>query len=345
MSHHIEDLLSGWLAAPDDEWVLAVITDVKGSAYRKVGAMMLINSMGKSIGLVSGGCLEADLRRHGQKALQTGKAIALCYDASDESDASYQLGCGGIVQLMLVPLCKENHYLHFAELSEALVQSTHCFYQLSLCTQSAPQQAIQSAVFRDQFDVDKTLSNLRLSDFTTAGIHQTDCPSLVIPLRSRYRIAIFGGGLDAQPVSRIALELGWQVNVVDERTSYARAHDFVGAKVFKQPLESLDDDFWQGVDAAIIMQHNLKLDAKALSLIQKNGCDIAYLALLGPGHRRDKVLGLAQVQLSDIKLFFSAPAGLALGGELPQSVALSILSECHGVLHGAKLGALKEVMK
>ncbi|QYJ84756.1 XdhC family protein [Shewanella mesophila] len=345
MSHHIEDLLSAWMAAPNDEWVLAVITDVKGSAYRKVGAMMLIHSMGKSIGLVSGGCLEADLRRHGQKALQTGKAISVCYDASDESDASYQLGCGGIVKLMLVPLCKENHHLHFAALCEALKHSSHCFYQLSLCQQSAPQEVIQSAVFCQQSDADNVVSKLRLSDFTTAGIHQTDCPSLIIPLRRRYRIAILGGGLDAQPVSRISQELGWQVDVVDERTSYARAHDFVGARVFRQPLESLEDDFWQGLDAAIIMQHNLTLDAKALSLVQQNSGDMAYLALLGPGHRRDKVLALAQLQLSDITPFFSAPAGLALGGELPQSIALSILSECHGILHGAKLGALKEVMR
>ena len=345
MSHHIEDLLSGWLAAPDDEWVLAVITDVKGSAYRKVGAMMLINSMGKSIGVVSGGCLEADLRRHGQKALQTGRAISVCYDASDESDASYQLGCGGIVTLMLVPLCRENHHLHFSELSEALTQSTHCFYQLSLCQQSAPQQTIQSAVFFQPSDVDKVSNDLDLSDVTIAGIHQTECPSLVIPLRRRYRIAIFGGGLDAQPISRIAQELGWQVNVVDERPSYARAHDFAGARVFRQPLESLADDFWQGLDGAIIMQHNLTLDAKALSLVQRNSGDMVYLALLGPSHRRDKVLALAQLQLSDIHPFFSAPAGLALGGELPQSIALSILSECHGILHGAKFGALKEVMR
>jgi xanthine dehydrogenase accessory factor len=344
MSHHIEDLLSSWLAAPDDEWVLAVVTHVQGSAYRKVGAMMLIHSMGKSIGLVSGGCLEADLRRHGQKALQTRQAITVCYDASDESDASYQLGCGGIVHLMLVPLCRENHYLHFANLIESLKQSTYCYFQLSLCQQSVPQEGIQSAVFCQQSDVDSTDNTLRLSDYHRAGVHQTDPPSLIIPLRSRYRIGIFGGGLDAQPMSRIALELGWQVNVVDERTAYARGHDFEGARVFKQPLETLDEDFWQGLDAAIIMQHNLMLDAKVLRLIQSYGRDLAYLALLGPGHRRDRVLQLAQVQLADIRSFFSAPAGLALGGELPQSIALSILSQCHGVLHGAKLGALEEIM-
>ncbi|GIU42838.1 XdhC family protein [Shewanella algidipiscicola] len=344
MSHHIEDLVNSWQAAPDDDWVLVVITRVEGSAYRKVGAMMLIHSLGKSVGVISGGCLEADLKRYAQKALQTQQALSVCYDASDESDASYQLGCGGVVHLMLIPLCRENHYLNFPTLSQALKLGGRCYYQLSLCHSRAPQGAITTAVWASQAQIDKQALSLQLSDFNRAGIHQSEQATLVIPLRSRYRIAIFGGGLDAQPVCRIAMELGWQVDVVDERTSYARSHDFVGARVLKLPIEALDASFWHGLDGAIIMHHNLSLDAKALASLHTNGVNIAYIALLGPGHRRDCVLALAELTSDAIKPFFSAPAGLALGGELPASIALSILSECHGVLHQAKLGALQEVM-
>lgn len=38
MDHQIEDLLEHWLPLADDAWVLAVITHVQGSAYRKPGA-------------------------------------------------------------------------------------------------------------------------------------------------------------------------------------------------------------------------------------------------------------------------------------------------------------------
>lgn len=173
---------------------------------------------------------------------------------------------------------------------------------------------------------------------------QGESASLVVPLREHHRIAIFGGGLDAQPVCQIAQQLGWRVDVVDRRTSYAREYDFVGANIIKLPVSELPKNFWTRLDGAIVMQHNLELDAKALAAIHQHAKQLSYLALLGPGHRRDRVLALAGLEVASFGAYFSAPAGLALGGELPSSIALSILSECHGVLHGAKRVALKEVM-
>ncbi|MCG9755784.1 XdhC family protein [Shewanella insulae] len=363
MSHHIEDLLNAWSAAPQDDWVLAVVTHVEGSAYRKVGAMMLIHGMGKSVGLVSGGCLEADLRRRAQKVIQTGQAASVCYDATDETDASYQLGCGGLIHLMLVPLCAANHYLHFQALKTALASQGRCHYQLDLVDSSLPGAAgslgssdssshsdvISAQVWCSQQALDDAKAGWQLSDFPRPGILQgqsvqRECFSLVVPLRERHRIAIFGGGLDAQPVCQIAQQLGWRVDVIDHRTSYAREYDFVGANIIKQPVNELPQHFWTRLDGAIVMQHNLELDAQALAAIHQHAQALSYLALLGPGHRRDRVLALAGLDAASFSAYFSAPAGLALGGELPSSIALSILSECHGVLHGAKRVALKEVM-
>ncbi|MCG9722695.1 XdhC family protein [Shewanella sp. Isolate7] len=347
MSHHIEDLLNAWSAAPHDDWVLAVVTHVEGSAYRKVGAMMLIHGMGKSVGLVSGGCLEADLRRRAQRLIQTEQAASVCYDASDETDASYQLGCGGLIRLMLVPLCAANHYLHFHALKDALATRGQCHYQLPLIDESllpgAP-SALSVQVWCDQRAVDDAHGGCQLSDFSRPGVLPGELASLIIPLRERHRIAIFGGGLDAQPVCQIAQQLGWRVDVVDRRTSYAREYDFVGANIIKQPVNELPQNFWTRLDGAIVMQHNLELDAQAVAAIHQHAQQLSYLALLGPGHRRDRVLALAGLDATSFNAYFSAPAGLVLGGELPASIALSILSECHGVLHGAKRIALKEVM-
>ncbi|ABO24134.1 XdhC family protein [Shewanella loihica] len=364
MSHHIEDLLNAWSAAPQDDWVLAVVTHVEGSAYRKVGAMMLIHGMGKSVGLVSGGCLEADLRRRAQKVIQTGQAASVCYDATDEADASYQLGCGGLVHLMLLPLCAANHYLHFQALKAALASQGRCHYQLMLTDESLSPGSLGAKVWTSQQALDDAKAGWQLSDFPRPGILQGqsmqgetvrgqslqdesvqgESASLVVPLREHHRIAIFGGGLDAQPVCQIAQQLGWRVDVVDRRTSYAREYDFVGANIIKLPVSELPKNFWTRLDGAIVMQHNLELDAKALAAIHQHAKQLSYLALLGPGHRRDRVLALAGLEVASFGAYFSAPAGLALGGELPSSIALSILSECHGVLHGAKRVALKEVM-
>ena len=326
MSHHTEDLLSQWKMFPNDNWVLAVITNIQGSSYRKTGAIMLFHSLGKSIGLVSGGCLEADLLRHAQRALQQDQALNITYDASDESDASYQLGCGGIVDLLLIPVTAENNYLHLSTLMETLT-STNCEYHLPLVKTGTQAASISANVIpiTNKTDYDFSKSTYGKANDTS------DVTVLQIPCRTRFHIAIFGGGLDAQPLAMMANQLGWKVTVFDERSSYAHQHHFPDTNIIKQPISALETKHLLDIDGVIVMQHNLSLDALALKLISQS--NQAYIALLGPLHRRDQVFNKANISLNDFKGFFSAPAGFNIGGELPESIALSILAECHAVFH------------
>ncbi|WP_444927614.1 XdhC family protein [Microbulbifer sp. TRSA002] len=341
MSHHIEALLSEWQASPEDDWVLAVITKVQGSAYRKAGAMMLFHPLGKSIGLVSGGCLEADLKRYAQRAIQYDTSIKVIYDASDESDASYQLGCGGIVELILFPLTHRNQYLQLHCLLEYLNSGNSAFYELELPIQNTNSRDLVARVIAPEamgYQIDSTTkATLSLQNGKTDALH----PRLIIPCLPRFHIAVFGGGLDAQPVVKIAQELGWHITVIDERASFARHYDFPGANILKKPYSELTTSLLSQFDAAIVMHHNLGLDAKVLQAVSLT--KLHYVALLGPPHRRDKVLDRAGIKVSDFYGVFSAPAGLALGGELPESIALSILAQCHGVLHQARLLPLDKV--
>ncbi len=52
--------------------VLGVVLETAGSTYRKPGALMLIAADGNYAGLLSGGCLEGDLREHASTVRQTG---------------------------------------------------------------------------------------------------------------------------------------------------------------------------------------------------------------------------------------------------------------------------------
>lgn len=338
MDHQIEDLLEHWLPLADDAWVLAVITQIQGSAYRKPGAMMLFHEFGQGVGMLSGGCLEADLRRHAQKAMQTKQVTCVTYDASDESDASYRLGCGGIVDIMLIPLLKENHDLGLIELVQAFRHGRSGFYQLPLVKAGTDARQYQAAFYPE------ALKPFPASDFVRTGVFTQEAgESLIIPLRPRFHLGIFGGGIDAKPIAAMAHTLGWQVTVFDGRTAYARAADFPHAHVVKLAAGELTANHIAQLDCAVVMNHNLGLDAAALKVIQAH--PLAYVALLGPAHRRDKVLGMAGLSTESFSGVFSAPAGLALGGELPSAVALSILAQCHGVLHGATLKHLDEIMR
>jgi len=51
----------------DDALVLGTVIATEGSTYRKPGAMMLIARDSSYRGLISGGCLEADLAGHAEQ--------------------------------------------------------------------------------------------------------------------------------------------------------------------------------------------------------------------------------------------------------------------------------------
>ncbi|WP_350617375.1 XdhC family protein, partial [Pseudomonas sp. HY7a-MNA-CIBAN-0227] len=50
--------LAGEAAQQNVDAVLATVVRTEGSAYRRAGAMMLICADGRSVGMISGGCLE-----------------------------------------------------------------------------------------------------------------------------------------------------------------------------------------------------------------------------------------------------------------------------------------------
>ncbi len=86
--------------------VLATVVAVEGSAYRREGARMLIESDGRLTGVLSGGCLENDLAERAAAVLASGNPALATYDlrAPDEILWGLGLGCGGKITLLLQPL-------------------------------------------------------------------------------------------------------------------------------------------------------------------------------------------------------------------------------------------------
>ncbi len=320
MSNQLQDLLAAWKAGRDDtDWVLGTVYRTEGSAYRKAGAMMLIDGFGRHFGLLSGGCLEADILRHARKVMTTGEVAMLVYDGSDEDDWSFQLGigCGGKVYIMLQPVRREND-LGLGELAAALASRVGGTYRLKLGSAEG------------SFEIAETPARVRATIETG-----TDGDWLVMPIRPEPHLLVVGGGVDARPLVAIAAELGWRVSLADPRSANAREAYFPRAAVI---LRELGDDLANylqqaRVDGVVIMSHNVAIDAEALRLCQS--ANLEYLALLGPRHRYRRVLEAAELDESQLALPVSAPAGLDIGGQLPESIALSILAECHAVLHRA----------
>ena len=325
MSNRLTALLANWFPEKDScQWVLASIIETQRSSYRKAGAMMLINSLGKSYGLLSGGCLEADLKRQAQKCWYKNTSITICYDMEDDSDIAWQLGigCGGLVKVLLQPINNDNNYLDLLTLKSQLDNRNPCFYYID--------------TFNAQ-DASANNNQVLLKAASSLGP--------LVAIKPAPALVIFGGGVDAQPLVKIAHTLGWFICLVDSRTAYARSCYFKEAnQVINQDYDDVNQSLLlPKADAVVIMHHNVLLDARALQLVksQPRLASASYLGLLGPQHRTEQVLEAAQLLSTDLPSKLANPIGFDLGGDLPESIALAILSQAHAAIEqtsGKSLG-------
>ena len=83
--------------------VLATVIRTGGSTYAKAGAQMLIASDGEYAGLLSGGCLEGDLREHAREVAAGSAARIVSYDLRTSTDQLFGLGagCEGAMDVLL----------------------------------------------------------------------------------------------------------------------------------------------------------------------------------------------------------------------------------------------------
>src|ERR1700687_1503896 len=83
---------------------LATVVDIVGSTYGRPGAKSLIEDTGGTLGSVSGGCLEADVREVAQAVVQTGRPSLRHYNTGDEGVLwGLGLGCNGLVDVFVQP--------------------------------------------------------------------------------------------------------------------------------------------------------------------------------------------------------------------------------------------------
>src|SRR5215469_17242773 len=59
---------------------LATLVRARGSSYRRPGARMLVAHDGKTIGVLSGGCLEEEVAMRAREVLSTGRPLLLSFD-------------------------------------------------------------------------------------------------------------------------------------------------------------------------------------------------------------------------------------------------------------------------
>jgi xanthine dehydrogenase accessory factor len=331
------ETLPARVAHDDTDAVLATIVTTNGSTYRKAGARMLILANGKNRGLLSGGCLEADLRLHAEGVLRSGVALAVEYDMRGPDDALFGVGAGCVGALRIL--------LESARPSTPAAASLAASYSATRAGRPIPLIVLHDA---PRFLLGTyTIAQSPHGDFATmaqqslAMTQSQDCQvningwetrAFVQYLAPAPHLLICGAGPDVPAVARNAVALGWRVSIVDHRPSYLDPGDFPGAEVILgRPgnLGSLVD--LKGCHAAVVMSHHFPSDALYLSELAQT-LEPGYVGLLGPAARRERLVAELGTLWESLENRIHGPVGLPIGAQSPEGIALSIVAQIHAWL-------------
>ncbi len=168
---------------PSRAWALATLVQTEGSTYRKPGARMLIDSDGGTLGVLSGGCLEEEIARHGRKVIDDNSPIVLSFDTKR------LYGCDGQLKILVEPLpaAGQNGNL-ITQIGRLLATRTVC--RICVCFEGG------------------TLG----SELLTANALLTEQPGILIDtVPPPVRLLLFGTGPEIKPITQLAANLGWVV--------------------------------------------------------------------------------------------------------------------------------------
>jgi xanthine/CO dehydrogenase XdhC/CoxF family maturation factor len=294
----LEQIIHRVMENPSRSWALATLVQTDGSTYRMPGARLLIERNGKTLGVLSGGCLEEEIGRYGQDVIATASPILLSFDTRR------LYGCDGRLKILVEPVPA-------AERNGNLI--TEIGWQL---------RNRQLCRIRTCFEGEALGSDLLPPDILVTERPGVFVEMLPLPVR----LLLFGVGPEIEPLIQLGVNLGWVV------------------EHFAHP-STFDENFRVDAQtAALVMNHNFGRDLLALDRLLS--LRLQYVGLLGPRKRHAELLArLSEYRPLDFNAIATnlfAPAGLDIGSEAPEEIALAIVSEVAAVLCNRTGGFLRE---
>ena len=329
MLHEIKDIIKSARIANESglKTVLASVVSLEGSSYRKPGVRMSIQENGKMIGAVSGGCVEKEILRQAQSVFENGKPKLMVYDGR------YRLGCEGILYILIELFDPETS---FYTAFEKQCSSRESFQINSNFSKKEENRFKGSSTFvlnNESFNINsKYENNESLSVFK-----QTINPG--------FQLIIVGSEHDAVELCKFASNIGWEVTIIAPPDDPKNIQNFPGATNYygidEKEFENISYD---NQTAIVFMTHSYVKDIKYLSAARN--MNVPYLGLLGPSKRREKLMNEMMERFEDVEDHFfdklHGPAGINIGAETPQEIAVSIISEILSVIRNQEPMSLKD---
>ena len=217
---------------------LATVVSVRGSAYRREGAKMLIDEAGCITGTISGGCLEPDVAEVAKQVIESGQPILKIYNLDEDLVWGLGLGCPGTVKIYIEPIVMKKADAPFQAWLTNINEKKECVLATILPTDEASPSEGEGRLFL--FKNDHSLGDLGNDALNSQVKAIAEKKMKEINPKSETRsfvlfdgkevfidvyippseIMIFGAGHDAVPVSKHAVSLGFKTIIIDQREAF-----------------------------------------------------------------------------------------------------------------------------
>ncbi|REK12399.1 MAG: XdhC/CoxI family protein [Planctomycetota bacterium] len=317
------------------------LVETRGSTPQKPGAAMLVFPDGSQAGTLGGGCVEAEVKRQALATLGRGNAEVVKFQLDDDYGWDDGLICGGRMQVLIDPLAATPDREYVARLqalardgmgaTEAIVfdaeasglpaGASYLFDAEGALAASVRGPVEGGAAPQAVRDGLKSLQE-RPRPYAAGGI-------AYLPLLSRCRLVIVGGGHVGQAVAALAADLDFDVWVVDDRAEFVTPERFPKAE---RRIAGTMGDVLPGLEITpntycLIVTRGHNHDEEALyHLIDRKA---RYLGMIG-SKRKIKLIfddlraeGISAESLGEVY----APVGLDIGSQTVMEIAVSIAAE------------------
>ena len=194
----IYDIVRECHRGPRESFALATLVRARGSSYRRAGARMLIARNGRTVGSLSGGCLEEEVAQRGQEVFRTGQPSLTSFDTRR------RFGCNGAIEIFTERLNED----FISEVASHL---------------DARQTCLALTVFE----------GAELGSRVVAFDNANGTGTLLQEIHPRPRLIIFGDGPDSVPLRSLCGVLGWEAVEAEHVSQLPREADDWTAAIIK----------------------------------------------------------------------------------------------------------------
>jgi xanthine dehydrogenase accessory factor len=316
------------------------LVETRGSTPQKAGALMLVFANGAQAGTLGGGCVEAEVKRRALAVLAGGKPEVARFQLDSDYGWDDGLICGGRMEVLIEPLAGQRAREYYRELARLIEAGAGATEAVVFDAEESGLPAPSSYLFDAQGGLVASLAaedNGRAAERIAAQLKPLlDRPRphaahgvAYLPTLPRCRLVIVGGGHVGKAVADLAVDLDFDVWIVDDREEFVSEQRFPRAqRRLAGPVERVLPDLEITPNTyCLIVTRGHNHDEEALYHLAERGA--RYVGLIGSRRKIRMIFddlvseGIKEDSLKKVH----APLGIDIGSQTVPEIAVSICAE------------------